>query len=275
MNWMKFPVVMELGKVFSNSCRLIVKSPNALIHSFVYTIFLEAVSTIDNDTNLSTTLGCFRLVLIAVLFYWSYVLSNYFIFHVYKMTGMADGNLDVFRESRDYFWDTVLQSLLGIFITGLILILFLGFGFITFGAYGVINFIPFMLGLYLIALLSFGAAALGKRIMLDKKAGIIKGTVDGIKVLGLHWTWYFCFYLAFTFASILVFWAKGILGLWLTGVDIFSIPVFPIYSFLETYSLMSSYLGMRIIFGLIDTVTLPFFSFLTTFAYISRRKYEI
>lgn len=274
MKWTRHPVVLEIAEIFSTSYHLILQNPRLLMYSFIYIVWSEIGALINYDRSLSYILRCLGLILTFALTYYFYVFSNYYIFYVYQQEGIIDSDLDILQESRNYFWKTVFQSFFGILIACLISLPVLVVGALMSRVFTSISSMFVIVGMYVIGLLFFGTVSLGQRILFDKKTGVVKSTMDGFGALSVHQPWYVYFYLIFFFCSSLIFWGRGILGATLTGIDLFSVPLTSIFSFLRNYAYVTSPLAVRLIFGSLEVFLFPYFSFLITYAYINRRKYE-
>src|SRR5688572_31439321 len=108
-------MINEFHNVFSRSFNILVSYPR-ILRLFLALFALNAIVILGRNSELVCLTGALSLGVTI----FSVLVQIYFILYVYSIEGVLGKEMDIWMEARKYFWKYVLQSFLGLTISGLI-----------------------------------------------------------------------------------------------------------------------------------------------------------
>jgi hypothetical protein len=183
-----------------------------------------------------------------------------------------NGELDSTEVSRKFYlniWSYLWQSLVGLLIAFAFTLPL--FCLLIFSVYveEMSLFVPFWY--VIIDFLMLGSESLATRILLDRSGGYFQNSIDGIRMLKSNLRFFASFYLIgmLIWGAVLV--SRAVIGSFITGVDIFSVPFIPLSGFWDNFAKAIDVPFMTFIYAFINIVILLFTTIAGTLSYLRCR----
>jgi hypothetical protein len=262
-------MINELRIVFSRSFKIIISYP--IILRFSFSLFaLDVIVMLGRKSELVCLVGVLTLGTSIV----NLLLQIYYILYVYQIESVFEDQIDLWTETRKYFWKFISQSLLGLLISGLILLPFL-YLIVMINRFdkslsAILSLILFQFLMYI----SVGTILLSQQILLHHNFGILKNLRYGLKNLSYHQGYYFLYFIITSFITTSLFLIFGFMGSKLTNIDVFSVPIIPVFPFLTNYSRATSPIVIQLFTFFVYVFITPYLSIAMTLSYLTHRKYE-
>jgi hypothetical protein len=263
-------LLIESGKIYLRAYRTIFEYPLfwrlSIGYFFIFEFAIRALLVLANRNfpNFSFLWEILELsrVVISLCFPMIYILM------VFQLENELNKK-EIFRKFRLNLWNYFWQSLVGLLIA---------FAF-TLPLFCLLMFSVYVDGMSLIApfwylsidFLILGSVSLATRILLDQSGGYFQNSMAGLRMLNYNLRFFMSFYLIGMLIWVVILASRAAIGSFITGVDIFSVPFFPLSDFYNNFADAIDVPLMTFIYAFINTMILLLTTIAQTLAYLRCR----
>lgn len=263
-------MLREVGKIYSRSFRMVFQHPQFLLITVAYLIYTNIDRYSDTLLRSSDSLGLY------VLIYWLkfpifFCVFNGFPLALLLMSNQMETGISlkaIFQKTKEYFWKYFRQTIAGLLLSFAyaLPVAFL----VVFSVFmGDVIFLAIVVPLFFLVsgYLGLGSILMGERILLDDGNGAFQNSLRGLRLLYANFPFFATLFFIGALISIALFPIRYVLGSYLTGIDLFAVPVTDFSAFIKNvYSATQTPIvyAWDFLYGLIFW---PFYAILHTLAY--------
>ncbi|MBI5936026.1 MAG: hypothetical protein HY867_20165 [Chloroflexi bacterium] len=263
-------MLREVGNLYTRSFRLIFQHPQFLLMTAVYLIFTNVDRYSDTLLRSSGSLDLYIAVGL-IKFPFSFCLYNGFPLALLLMSNQMESGISLkalFQKTKDYFWkyfrQTLAGGLLALAYAFLIVCLTFVFAGLNSATLVIIFLVLFFLG---IGFLALGFITMGHRILLDGGQGSFQNSLRGLRLLNVNFSFFATLFFIDTLISTSLFPIRYALGSYITGVDLFSVPISDFPAFMKNVYYATQTPVVYVWDFLYGLIFWPFYTILHTLAY--------
>lgn len=263
-------MLREVWKIYARAFRMMFKHPLFLRLSIGYFLIVEfiirallvmASRNFPSFAVLWEILEIGRIV-VSLCFPMLYILI------VFQLNGELDG-AEVSRKFYLNIWSYLWQSFMGLLVAFAFTLPL--FCLLIFSVYveEMSLFVPFWY--VIIDFLMLGSESLATRILLDRRSGYFQNSIAGLRMLKSNLRFFVIFYVMGMLIWGVVLVSRTVIGSFITGVDIFSVPFIPLSDFWDNFAKAIDVPFMSLIYAFINAIILLFTTIAGTLSYLRCR----
>jgi hypothetical protein len=262
-------MLREVGKIYSRAFRMVFQYPLFWQLSIGYSfadLFVCAALTSANK-NVPTLYVLWEILDLGMTLV-SLGFPMIFILMVFQVENGFDKK-EIVRKVRLNFWKYIGQSFVGLLIVFVYTLPV--FCLLMFAVYneGMLLIAPFWFAL--LGFLGLGSVTMAERILLEKGGGLFQNAIAGLRMLNNNLRFFVGFYLTGILIGAIFFVPRVAIGSLITGINVFSVPLFPFSAFFDNFVMAVDVPWVTISYKFIYFFVFPLTIIAQTLAYLCYR----